>query len=348
MFAHMSTTIAETLTEKEFGTQKNALYRPNAEYTSRVIHPVECKRDIFVESVTPVKKGRRRSSMLSIYQLNVGRDRSPYLESNDVHQDSKPKRTQDRGVELGSNANLAGDPTNDITNNMKRSLALTVEVQQKENMELALTYSSDEDDKENEKQQRVVNQYSPSPSRIARRLSSTSIAETHNQLTINSQTANANASANANANANANADANANANANSNNWDAETNLVSNVLSYSISGSTLFRPNNTLRVETGRIETVENVKPTMLHQIPAELHHRDRDTASKDYPRMSRSTAMEVSPSSTVSSLTLPAELDFHTPKEISHQMTLPMIAEDDHVIRTHDYQSAGEGEFSEI
>ena len=88
MYAHISTTIAATLSEKEFGKQQNNFYRPNAEYPSRVIHPVECKRDIFVESVTPVKKSRSRkskSSSPSIYQPNVGREQSPYNQSNDIH-----------------------------------------------------------------------------------------------------------------------------------------------------------------------------------------------------------------------------------------------------------------------
>ena len=95
-FAQMSTTIAATLTEKEFGTlgtHENNLYRPNAEYDSRIIHPVECKRDIFVESVTPVKKKkssmRRSRKSSSIYHVNIGRERSPYIESNDVHNNSK-------------------------------------------------------------------------------------------------------------------------------------------------------------------------------------------------------------------------------------------------------------------
>jgi len=59
MFARVSSTIAETLTEEEFGSTRNTniLYRPSAEpRDSQIVHPVVCKRDIFVRSVTPTRK----------------------------------------------------------------------------------------------------------------------------------------------------------------------------------------------------------------------------------------------------------------------------------------------------
>jgi len=59
MFARVSSTIAETLTEEEFGSTSNTnvLYRPSAEpRDSQIVYPVVCKRDIFVRSVTPTRK----------------------------------------------------------------------------------------------------------------------------------------------------------------------------------------------------------------------------------------------------------------------------------------------------
>jgi len=59
IFARVSSTIAETLTEEEFGSTRdtNILYRPSsAPRQSQIVHPVLCKRDIFVLSVTPTRK----------------------------------------------------------------------------------------------------------------------------------------------------------------------------------------------------------------------------------------------------------------------------------------------------
>jgi len=81
-FARMSTTIAENLTEEEFGLQKNRLYCPSMEpKASQIVHPVVCKRDIYVESVTPQKKKGRRKSSKSIYH-----NRASYGEIRDIRQ----------------------------------------------------------------------------------------------------------------------------------------------------------------------------------------------------------------------------------------------------------------------
>jgi len=59
MLARVSCTIGETLTEEEFGSTRdtNILYRPSLVLRqSQIVHPVVCKRDIFVRSVTPTRK----------------------------------------------------------------------------------------------------------------------------------------------------------------------------------------------------------------------------------------------------------------------------------------------------
>lgn len=112
MFARMSTTIAETLTEKEFGKQKNCLYRPNTDsYSSRIVHPVVCKRDIFVKSVTPQKSKGRRTRSLSIYHVD---NKESYMINNERGRDKTKTKTK---IEMPlkeailSTRNLSGNVT---------------------------------------------------------------------------------------------------------------------------------------------------------------------------------------------------------------------------------------------
>jgi hypothetical protein len=273
-FAQMSTTIAATLTEKEFGTlgtHENNLYRPNAEYDRRIIHPVECKRDIFVESVTPVKKKkssmRRSRKSSSIYHVNIGRERSPYIESNDVHNNSKSTKKALRVREQRNEINKGitdGTPMDtvpyDESSEDCESLALT-------------TVSSGE--KENEVR-RNANRYNTSNSTLSRQSGS--------------------------------------------NFSRTKKVFGNASNASLGGQMKSRPNNNLRVETKSIRNVGN-----------EVSQLNSDGLFREHPRVSRLTTMEISPSSTVSSLTLPAEIDLSmfTPKEVFHPTTMPIITEDD-------------------
>jgi len=122
--AQMSTTIAANLPKEEFGSQENfSLYSPNATYSSQIIHPVECKRDIFVESVTPLnvksksKNRRGKSRKNSIYHAKVGREQSPYLESSDVHYVHVPLR---RGSNFGREATSTLAENGNYNNNNNR------------------------------------------------------------------------------------------------------------------------------------------------------------------------------------------------------------------------------------
>jgi len=84
-------------------------------------------------------------------------------------------------------------------------------------------------------------------------------------------------------------------------------------SYSISTSMLFQKSNVLKIETGRITTKElevmQTNPRRLHNVPSEQHN---GRVAKDWGRPPRFTGFNVSPSSTVSSLTMCT--DFETPK----------------------------------
>jgi len=96
------------------------------------------------------------------------------------------------------------------------------------------------------------------------------------------------------------------------------------------GNAKLRPNNTnhLRVDTGPIGYEANGRLRMgVVDRALKLHTHDEHDESlfREHPR----AAMDVSPSSTVSSLTLPAELEYYTPRDVGHSNSLPMITEDD-------------------
>jgi len=94
MFARMSTTIAATMSEKEFGEQKNDLYRPNTNsYPSKVVHPVLCKRDIFVQ--TPQKNKHKIVKGFTIYR--VGDEN--IIGNGSSEEKRKTKTTQGRSTE---------------------------------------------------------------------------------------------------------------------------------------------------------------------------------------------------------------------------------------------------------
>ena len=136
VFAKMSTTIAETLSEKEFGTQKNILYRPNTtSYTSKVVHPVLCKRDIFVQSVTPTKQKGRKNKKLSIYHIdnkaynmvkgkNNRETNGNKAEKENSFQtnfhDNRKEREQEEKLKIEDRA-LAGQNDDAVTNDVSNS-----------------------------------------------------------------------------------------------------------------------------------------------------------------------------------------------------------------------------------
>lgn len=342
-YAQMSTTIAATLTEKEFGAgkQNNNLYHPNAEYSSRVIHPVECKRDIFVESVTPMRKPRIKKKKIksaSIYIANVGRQRSPYLDSHDVHDDahgasnsnsnSKPKAVSVQSGGKGElNVKLNMSNSREENSGIGGVCSQPVQVTQtrgrysnNEHESLSLTYS---DDRDNEIERNSDHYFGS----IANSQQSGNIepAEQKRRTNKNDDLENID-----------------NPNRAEFEHDEPSNHHHHHRQPSMSVRTKvgvgkqFRPknNHNLRIETGSFAN-EGIGVPM-----AELNTNAYNMNSvRDHPRVSRSTAMDISPSSTVSSLTLPAEIDhvhtYTTPKDVFHQAAMPIITEDD-------------GKFSEI
>ena len=259
-FAQMSATIAATLTNEEFGTHENNLYRRNAKYDSRIIHPVECKRDIFVESVTPFKKKNRIKNRTSnsIYQVNVGRERSPYIESNDVHNDQKStskirllKEGKLEGTDDGSDSGKETVPCNSSNEDCDSGILLTS----------SSSSSGDKEKTDNDKNSNLCGQ---------------------SGLVV-----------------------------------VRTRKFANGSNRKLGGK--IRSSHNLRVETKTFPTAVN-----------EISQLNSDGLYKEHPRVSRSTTMEISPSSTVSSLTLPAEIDFmFTPREVIHPTKMPIITEDD-------------------
>jgi len=409
MYAHaqMSTTIAANLPKEEFGSQENfSLYSPNATYSSQIIHPVECKRDIFVESVTPLnlkfksKNHRGKSRKNSIYHAKVGREQSPYRESSDVHYVPVPLR---RGSTFGSDTNATstlaenGNYNNNNNNNSNNNNrvntnlplrrggstfgiedsiadsnsyngnntnlprgtgstyssenenknAITDSTSRHENApydeeehgidhaenyiehrtddplenaadELSLTYTySTDEDKENEDKPAKITK----PTIAARK-----------QLSINTSS-----SALLGPNLSINTFSSALLGPNSSNGIVPG--MQAAKARRAMGNAKFRPNNTnhLRVDTGPIgyeanEVSRPINQTRLRmgivdRALKKLHTHDEHEESlfREHPR----AAMDVSPSSTVSSLTLPAELEYYTPRDIGHSNSLPMITEDD-------------------
>ena len=252
-FARMSTTIAQTLSEHEFGSQKNTLYRPNTtdpnSATTRIVHPVLCKRDIFVKSVTPTKPDRR-SKRISIYHVD---DKESYLVQEENSDDNFTRRKKGHGKHIKLRSQSDGD------------IAFEQEQQQQE--------------QEEKQQDQVATEYTAADAAAA------------------------------------------------------TN-DSNIPSYSISASMLFRERKQLSVETGSRMMIASddtqLLPTNKHRLhfaqntDYQQYLKSRGETSLLYSKQFRGSyysGMPISPSSTVSSLTIPAELDFDpTPKALFHQL----------------------------
>ena len=255
-FARMSTTIAQTLSEQEFGSQKNTLYRPNTtdpnSEATRIVHPVLCKRDIFVKSVTPTKPDRR-SKKISIYQVD---DKESYLVKEATGDDNIIKRKTGHGKHIKLRSQSDGD------------IVFKQEQQQQE-----------QEQKQQEQQQQTTND---------------GVKTADDSATNNS----------------------------------------NIPSYSISASMLFRERKQLSVETGSRMMIASddaqILPTNKHRLhfvqnsDYQQYLKSRAESSLLYSKQFRGSyysGMPVSPSSTVSSLTIPAELDFDpTPKALFHQL----------------------------
>lgn len=344
MFAKMSTTIANTLPEEEFGSQKNPNYRPNARYSSKVIFPVECKRDIFVESVTPMRnrKSRRGSGKHSVYQISVGREQSPYHEIRNVHMTSPSA-----GAILGASNTKSEikDGSFKEDEEVEDTGCEDQPFDEKDDESLTLTYSSDEE-KENEQVQQFINRNDKVMNGKTKLFVQTSNVFLDKRNHTNNGT-----------------------------WANKTradikglNLANNKMGNTNCSTTIPTATRHLSVESGtnsagtgglRIETRTNVlnkleednfRPSnRINTLQATAHaygksrlqplHSDHLEANDNFslhvrPTIQRSAmaAMEVSPSSTVSSLTLPAELENSTPREVFHSISLPRIIEDDVVI----------------
>lgn len=66
-YAMMSTTIAEHFSnDEEEHRNKMGMYHKNSSYESAIIHPVQCKRDIYVDKVVREKGKRRKQSYSNI------------------------------------------------------------------------------------------------------------------------------------------------------------------------------------------------------------------------------------------------------------------------------------------
>lgn len=77
-YAMMSTTIADHFSDEENEDVENrGMYHKNATFESTVIHPVQCKRDIYVERVTRDKRKKGKNMFQSsIYRQNINIRRS--------------------------------------------------------------------------------------------------------------------------------------------------------------------------------------------------------------------------------------------------------------------------------
>lgn len=83
-YAMMSTTIADHFSDEENEDVENrGMYHKNATFESAVIHPVKCKRDIYVERVTRDKRKKGKNMLQS----------SIYQQNNSIRKIEKPKDT---------------------------------------------------------------------------------------------------------------------------------------------------------------------------------------------------------------------------------------------------------------
>lgn len=271
IFARMSSTIADNLTEKEFGKQKNNLYRPNTNsYPSKVVHPVVCKRDIFVESVTPTKPKDRRSKNVSIYHVN---DKELYMDS---------------GKQNGGDTEATVDEAKKLK---KRVLFPDI--------------------------QNPANERNTKPELMHANKTRNEGRSKEPKLFF------------------------------ANNGNGPNDTRRNLAPYSVSASMLFRERKKLSVETGRITADDtHVVPTNPYRLHTHVDHNYMKM-TRDWTKFPKFAGTQVSPSSTVSSLTIPAELDFDpTPKalfrnQIKSSPKLEGIQEisDDDAMISHNYAS---------
>jgi hypothetical protein len=364
MYARMSTAIAQTLPEEEFGTQKYPNYRPNAKYSSKIIFPVECKRDIFVESVSPVKnrKNRRGWRKQSIYQVNVGRELSPYHEIRNVHRSSlSPKDNSSNRVVMWERNLSQGEDVNTASHEaLEKSQRLDTEAfiyqdlpfDEKDDDSLSFTYSTDDDEKENDSVQPQLQQLQQQQQQ-QRSIRVTRPNTGRKKLFV--QTCNVSPEKGNAVCAKFADETTPNGNKDTGFLVDENESIQNPIRSHVSVSSITNASMVtapLRVETRNVsDSVDDdrFRPSnrtnRFHAkahayAKARLHHlhhehlKQNDLLLKERPVAHRlaMTSMEVSPSSTVSSLTLPAELDYYIPRDASHSITLPMIIEDDVVL----------------
>ena len=407
MYAHaqMSTTIAANMPKEEFGSQDNSsLYSPNATFSSRIIHPVECKRDIFVESVKPrnmqsknhrgKSRKTRSTGKQSIYHAKVGREQSPYNESSDVHYVPVSLR---RGSTFGSETSMAdscnvngnGNVNNNNNNNRvntnlplrsgsstfgsEESLADSksydgnnINLPQRRgptygskdaiadstctNRHQTATYDEAEheidhsenyfevehrtDDHDHDPQDNAADELSltytystdegkENEDKPANMKNSTTDIAARNRLSIHT-------SSSALLKPNLSIKTSSSALLGPNSSDGIGPGIQAAKARRAMGNAKFRPNNTyhLRVDTGPIGYEANGRLRMGvvdRALKLHTHDEHHESLFREHPR----AAMDVSPSSTVSSLTLPAELEYYTPRDVGHSNLLPMITEDD-------------------
>jgi len=322
MYARMSTTIAETLSEKEFGRHQNTLYRPNSSSSCNVVHPVVCKRDIFVEDVTPTKSKNRRSKSKSSSIYHVS-NKAAYID--DITRSNQEAKSQPQKKEQGtSRARISVDTTQQSRRGSVKLQQMKHEIKQQRNDE-----SKSQEERLDEARKATEGSRSslsvvvdssnvivdaPRQSRRGSGKLQQTKHEIPNLVEARKRAEDSRSSLTVVVDS-----------LNVDNIDRTSinrlsrDTMKNPPSYSISASMLFREKKQLKVETGRVESDEG---KMLHTNRHRLHlfpHEDHRHL-KYGGRFPKYAGTPVSPSSTVSSLSLPLELDFDpTPRAIFHQ-----------------------------
>uniref|UniRef100_A0A7S3PUY0 Uncharacterized protein n=1 Tax=Chaetoceros debilis TaxID=122233 RepID=A0A7S3PUY0_9STRA len=370
----LSSAIAENFAETELtGHRRNSLYRREAKYTSQVIHPVECKRDIFVRSVTPVKKGSRKLKDSSIYKVNVG-NKSPYKMSLDLHdvkrsttsvENSRETTKHDAKEQKAELSSSKDDEQLDkkiekkppIENIDKKPIDEIYDLSQ-------LTYSMSEDEgdmKENQinitdemheigaTQEYALNSYT------RRRVATMLSIDTNSRVEMFSANESQNRLASARRKVRIANERDDNRRIYEKRSSGPPEQPREAVRGSRPSASPQRLGNTLRVETGGMhEALNENNPYGLFTSTADSHLHG--VVRYDVNPNPRSIGMEVSPSSTVSSLSMPAELEYYTtPREKFHQQmakVAPLVAidenENDHLTTKHDYMSSEDIDISEI
>lgn len=105
-YAMMSTTIAKHFSDDDYEQEnisRTGMYHKNSMYESAIIHPVQCKRDIYVDKVIREKgkKGKSSSNNTSPYKYQATNKTSPGHEIVDKSLGKTQLRIKTIGVQPG-------------------------------------------------------------------------------------------------------------------------------------------------------------------------------------------------------------------------------------------------------